>query len=277
MARKNIVRNIVEHEGWKNYDSATQGGVSEWACDNAWDDWTNMDPKYCREYVGDLIQAALTKREQKQIDEEDLERICEELRENSRENLETVLNAITDAHTWAWEIAYTPDDGDIEKAIDDAKGTWWEENRLQDFWDLIVAPLPEGPREWSPRPHWSVAQLFKELDERVVYQRKPGYYDRFIIFEWLNAPVVLAMKNELKKHPEVGSLKNVDQDLNDWADDFMNTFAKALENRMERNEPWQSFDLDPHWKSMLKDKQVLAGAREEILKFLATPAKEEVE
>lgn len=277
MAKKNIVRNIVEHDAWKNYDAANSGGVREWASDNAWDDWTHMEPKYCRRYVGELIAAALTKRERKRITDEDLERICEELRENTWKNLETVMHAITDSHTWAWEAAYTPEDGDISKVMEVIKGEWWGEHQLQDFWELIINPLPEGPREWSPRPHWTLEQIFKDLDERVTYKRQPGYYDRFIVFGWLNAPSVLAIKNELKKHPEKGSSKDVDQDLEAWADDYMNSFAKNLPNRMERVEPHQRFDLDPHWESMLKDKQMLAGVREEILEFLATPAKEEVE
>jgi hypothetical protein len=277
MTKKNIVRNIVEHEGWKNYDASTSDGVSSWASDNAWDDWTNMDSKYCRGYVRDLIEASMTKREQKRISDEDLERICEDMRENTWENFETVLHAIVDAHHWAWEIAYTPEDQDIEKVMKVIKGEWWEEHQLQDLWNLIVDPLPEGPREWSPRPHWSVEQIFKDLDERIVYQHRPGYYDRLIVFEWLNAPSVLAIKKELRKHPLEGNLKDVDLDLEAWADDYMNSFFKNLPNRMEGVETHMRFDLGPHWRSMLKDKQVLAGAREEILKFLATPAKEEVE
>lgn len=277
MAKKNIVRNIVEEEGWSNYDPGTKGGVREWASDNAWDDWANMDPKYCRRYVGDIVQAALTKRERKNIDDEALERICEELRETTWENLETVMHLIMDAHTDAWEIAYTPEDGDIHKAMGLIKGGWWDDIQLQDFWNLIVDPLPEGPREWSPRPHWTFEKIFEDLDERISYKRQPGYYDRYIVFDWLNAPPVIAIKDALKRHPEEGSLKNVDQDLEAWADDYLKDFFRGVEKRMESVEPWQRFDLDPHWKTWLKDKQTLAGAREEILGFLATPAKEEVE
>ena len=274
---KPIRINIVEEDGWKNWDYAQTDGISQWSGDNAWDDWKNMDENTCKGYIVDLLQASMTKREQKKITEEDLDRICEYMQEDAN-NMESTSRAIIDAHTWAWEEAYTPEDLDIEKSMEATSRNWDWDFSMPDFWQLVLQDEPpEGPREWSPRGRWTIHSLFKEFVNRVSYERKEGYYDRFMIFDWGNSEPVQLLLEALKRHPDEGSRADVEEWLRGMADSYMREFFKALEDRMQNNDPSYKFDLDPHWKSMLKDKSTMKAVRDEIVGFLAQPKKEEVE
>lgn len=276
---KPIRINIVEEDGWKPWDYAQTDGVSQWSSDNAWDDWKNMDEATCKGYIVDLLQASMTKREQKRITEEDLERICKDLEEDW-DNLESTSRAIIDAHTWAWEVAYTPDDRDIEKSVEATLKHWDWDRSLPDFWQLVLQDEPpEGPREWSPRGRWTVQSLFKEFVKRVSYERKEGHYDRFLVFDWGNAEPVQLLLEALRRRPNEGSKADVEAWLREMADSYVATFFKILEDRMSSSNRDINcyFDLDPHWKAMLRDKSTMKAVRDEIVEFLAQPKKEEVE
>src|SRR4029077_1350587 len=274
---KPIRINIVEEDGWKNWDYSQTDGISQWSSDNAWDDWREMDDETCQGYIVDLMEASMTKREQKKVTEEDLERICKELRKHTYD-LETTLHAITDAHTWAWEEAYTPDDRDIEKAMETTARHWDWDWSMAKYWSFVLQDEPpEGPREWSPRGRWTIQSLFKEFVKRISYERKPGYYDRFMIFDWGNSEPVQLLLEALKRNPEEGNKADVEFELGGMAENYLSTFFKVLEQRMRDNYPSDAWDVTPHWKSMLKDKVTMRGVREEILKFLALPHKQEVE
>lgn len=274
---KPIRINIVEEDGWKNWDYSQTDGVSQWSADNAWDDFTNMDESTCKGYIVDLLQASMTKREQKRITEEDLERICKELEEDW-DSLESTAHAIIDAHTWAWEVAYTPDDRDIEKSIEATSRTWDWDFSTPEYLDLILqSEPPEGPREWTPRKIWTINKLFKEFVSRVSYERKEGYYDRFLVFDWGNSEPIQLLLEILKRRPNEGSRTDVEAWLQEMAESYTRAFFKNLQDRMQDNDPSYSFDLDPHWRSMLKDKSTMSGVRNELLEFLAQPKKEEAE
>lgn len=126
MARKPIVRDITEEEKWQPYDPGNTKGVWEWAMNNAWDDWLNMDSRTC----DDLVGAALPKAERKKITPEHLDALCRELMDENPEYLVSIHRAITDASQWAWEVAYTPEDGDIEDALEEARDRLEEEISL---------------------------------------------------------------------------------------------------------------------------------------------------
>lgn len=184
---------IVKEEGWNKWDPA--GPISDWAADNAWDDWTNMDDSTCREYVGDLVSASMGKREQKKIGDEELDRICEYLKEEGWSgDLESTHHAIIDALTWMWEEAYTPDDGDIGSAMERGADDWSNDIKFGEHWNLIMGEraLPrKGPKEWMPQVHkWRERVVIGELLKQVTYERKPGWYDRYIILDFAAAEPV---------------------------------------------------------------------------------------
>jgi hypothetical protein len=172
---KPIKINIVEENGWKNWDYATSGGISEWSMDNAWDDWTHMEESTCRGYLEDLIKASLPKKQQLRFSWDDLEGICEEMKRDRHRKFESVSQAIIDAHQWAWEEAYTPDDRDIKIAMEKAERNWDWDFKMATFWEYIQKEhIEEGPREWSPRPPktWTIGQFYGQLMERIEYERR---------------------------------------------------------------------------------------------------------
>lgn len=275
MATKPFVRNITEEEEWQPYDPGNMKGASEWASDNAWDDWQNMADSDCERLLDDLVRTALGKREQAKLPEDVLERLCQELNENAGENLESVFQSIMDASTWAWEIAYTPSDRDIEQSMASARKDFSDEIRLEDYWDPLIKKPVTGPKEWSPRGLWTEQGIFDELTRNVRYRRKPGYYDRFVVFDWPNSAPVRDAKRVLKTLEDGRTSKEVDQEIEQWADQFMWSMFSDLEKRMQDADTGSRVDFGPMWKSVLSDKQRMNGVRRDILEFfgLSKPRK----
>jgi|SRR5579871_3952922 len=268
---KPIKINLVEQDGWKNWDYASSHGISEWASDNAWDDWTNMDSTTCRDYVQDLINAALPKKQRLKFSLDELERICEEMQEERYDHFESVSQAIIDAHQWAWEVAYTPDDKDIKIAMEKAERNWDWDFRMAGFWDFIQREQEvEGPREWSPRPPttWTMNQLFDQLIERIRYEREKDHYDRFLVFDWGDSPAVKRLLEVLKTKPNEGGPMEVEAELDDLVSRYLKVFFTELEDRMQDKDIHIYWDLDPHWENVLKDKSRMIGIRKELEEFL---------
>jgi hypothetical protein len=274
MAKKPIVRNLTEEEEWKPWDPGNDKGAWGWASDNAWDDWKNLDDDECHRLVSDLVEDALTKKEQKRVTQTHIEAICAELHENTWDTLEATFHSILDAMQWAWEIAYTPNDDDIETALEKAKGELGDDIRLADYWDLVRSEIPVGPKEWSPRAAWTDNRIFKELEENITYRRKPKAYDRYLVFDWLGTGPVADMKAALKEHPEQGSPKDVEFEIEEWADQFMRYFFTELEKRMQGVETGNRVDFDSMWANVLEDGDRMKSVRKEILEFLKKPLPE---
>lgn len=252
--------NIVDESGWKWKD------VSDWASDNAWDDLINMSDETRKDLVLDLIHASMTKKEEKAITDEDLEKISEQLEEDWH-SLEETKNAIQDAHYWAWEVAYMPEDGDIQYAMEKDKDFWGEDIRPNDYWKLVLREEgASGPREWSPHP--TETDFWKDLANRVRFERKPDYYDRHLVFDWGQSKTVRELLEALKEHPEEGSCKEVEQELRDWADTFTSEVLSHLDDRMQNVDTSYRVDFNPQWKRILSDKSRMANVRDELLEFL---------
>lgn len=274
MAKKPIVRNLTEEEEWQPWDPGNEKGVWGWAGDNAWDDWKNLDDDGCLRLVGDLVEDALTKKEQKRVTPAHIEAICAELREHTRDTMEATFHSILDAMQWAWEIAYTPNDGDVEHAIKKAKGDLGDDIRMADYWDLIRSHAPAGPKEWSPRGTWTDTRIFEELEENIHYRRKPKAYDRYLVFDWKGTRSVADMKAALTAHPEQGKPADVDFEIEEWADQFMRYFFTELEKRMQDVETGNRVDFDSMWANVLEDDDRMKTVRREILEFLKKPLPE---
>lgn len=270
---KPIKINLVEQEGWETWDYA-KGDISSWAMDNAWDDWKNMDEQTCQGYVEDLAKASLPKDKWLKLSSEDIERICEEMMEERVEHFESLSQAIIDAHMWAWEEAYTPDDRDIGRAMERAARNWDWDFRLADYWKLVLKDdLPEGPREWTPRKVWTTKKLYQDLIERILYERKPNYYDRYIVFDWDKSDPVQELVKKLKESKE-GSVADVQAELEDWAGDYLQTFFKELDEQMQRVDINTKWNFHPHWKTLLGEKSMLLGVRKDLEDFLERKVEE---
>lgn len=276
MAKKSFIINITEQSGWEHYDTSINDDIATWSLDSAWDSWKALDDNECRELIDDLIVRAFTKREQKKLSPSSHDRICEDLRDNGAcTTLKTVYHAILDAMAWAWEIAYMPEERDIQYAIDTASEEWFSGIELIGYWRLIISEPAVGPREWSPRPQWTEDRIFKDLTERISYRHKQNHYDRFLEFDFLTAPSTAAMRMALLAHPDEGSIKNLEEELFDWTGNFISEFFKQLENRMEGVYVPYRYDFTPMWKQMLSDKAIIRGVRKELTAFLATPVEAE--
>lgn len=269
---KPIKINLVEQDGWKNWDYATSGGISEWASDNAWDDWTNMDSSTCQGYVEDLIKASLPKKEQQKFSRDDLERICEEMQEERVEHFESISQAIIDAHQWAWEIAYSPDDKDVKIAMERAEKSWDWDFHMAPYWEFIQKGSEEGPRDWSPRASWTLGQIYDQFMKEIHYERKDDHYDRFMIFDWGKTPAVKRLLEILKTKPNEGDAGAVASDLDDMVSRYLRVFFRELEKRMQDKDIHLHWDLDPHWDIMLKDKSAMIGVRKELEEYLERKA-----
>jgi hypothetical protein len=250
--------NIVEEDGWKPYDPGNVKGVWQWAIDNAWDDFTNMSEDTCESLVRDLYKPG-------ELDDAGLERICEQLKDDHAA-LENTAQAMMDASQWAWEEAYTPTDGDIAKAMKRI-GDWIE---FDDYWSLIVRPHAEaGPKDWYPGRKWTETMILEDLESRISYSRKEDAYDRYIVFDWKDAPPVVDLLAKLKRKPgEGGSPADVEADLDAWMGAYMNGFWVILSEVMQDVDTHYRVDFWPHWKSVLRDKDRMKAVAKEISGFL---------
>jgi hypothetical protein len=270
--------NITEEDLWKPYDSSYSGkgsNVADWASDNAYDDLQHMDAGTWADYVLDLVEAFLPKAKQKKIGPDEIDKISTLLR-GDWGKFENIEYAVRDAHTLAWEIAYTPEDKDIEYAIKRALERWDEEITLADYWDLILSDeASKGPKEWSPLKKITERELFNQLEAAIWYEHEKGKWDRFVVFDFMSAPAVKAMKRALMAHPEEGRLFQLDDELEYLAKNFIGYLSGALGQVMQDNDPSMNWDVGPHWKSILSDKSRRQGIQEDIAKALATPSPEE--
>lgn len=268
MAKKTFIRDLTAEEGWKPWDPGNTKGAWEWASNNAWDDWQNLGAERCQELLEDIVNAALRKRERDQLPEDALERMCAYLQEG-REKLEGVQQTLMDAFTWAWELAYTPEDRDIEKSVERARLTINEDLRLNEYWEWLFKKTMLGPKEWNPRGLFTEAILFDHLSKRVEYKRKRNHYERYLVFDWIDSPLVNQAKKAIfaQKHGRYPDDDDINQELEEWADHFVRLMFTDLDKRMQEVDTGMRYDLGPQWKSVLSDKQRMAGVRDEILKF----------
>lgn len=275
MAAKNIVKNLTQHEGWSRYDPATiKDSAAQWGSDAAYDEWEHLGAQVCEERLGGLIAAALTKRERAGLPDDAQERLCAELQESGSDKLESVFHAFLDAMTWAWEQAYTPTDQDFEKAVEKAKEEWTDDLNEGDHWEFIQNAAPQDPHHWSPHEgKWDPKDIWRELTGLIEYRHKAREYDRYLVFGFPNARSVRELKEALRKAPRkagdepVALPEYVDEDLARWSDHFEHLTFRKLEEIMEDVDPANRYDLDPLWKSVLKDKSLMMGVRRDILQF----------
>lgn len=263
--------NVVDLEAWKPYGE--DGRLSEWANDNAYDDWKHYHRDHLDDYIGDILKAAKVRQK---VTSEEMDRITDLLKEDPNE-LETVFHAITGASTWAWEEAYTPADQDIERSIRLAMEHLYEYADLDGEWvNFLGTPIKNrGPEDWDPREKkYSEAQLLEELEKGVRYEREPNYYDRFIVIDWSGGPIVKYLEQKLEGLEDPSQLGDTSElghfhwNLKDIADSFRKAFEKQLAKAMEDRDVSNRVNFQKYWKQMLSDKGQMKHAAAEIEEFL---------
>lgn len=265
--------NITEQDFWAPYDYASdpghgKSGISEWSSDSAWNDFRYLETSSRKEYLQDLIDAFLTKREAQKIADEDLDYLVEHLSE-----LENSQMAMIDAFTWAWEEAYTPTDRDMEFALEFAG----DKVEVPNAWVHLLSEKKVGPKDWSPLPSFSENDLFQELESGISYEREKNHWDRFLVFDWKNGPAIKRIRRKLSEVPEEFSAKDFEADLENVAKDFVHAFGKKLDKEFQDVDISARVRVDPHWKSILKDTERKRGVQKEILAAVAAHRAEEAE
>jgi hypothetical protein len=261
--------NIVEEKEWK-WDSG--GKIMDWASDNAWQDWRNLSARDCEPLVADVAEAGLTKKERARLKPEDFERICERMKEEP-DLLESLHLAILDASQWMWEEAYIPDDGEIREAMELAEDDFTEDLEWRDVWKLVVGerPLPfKGPLEWRPKTfRWTEHQAIREFLKAVSYRRKPGHYDRYLVFEFGTTAPVLGLLEAIEKkkallrrqiddmESERGGLDDEDDARRDFLDDAIEELkdeSEELDHEVRELKQsfldWVNIYMSGFWKAL---------------------------
>lgn len=277
--------NISEEDLWAPYDTArsdtnrNRGNVWDWASDNAWDDWRQIG-RECLDILKDLVDAYVPKSKAKKISEYDIRRICEAIKDDDAP-FEEIRQAFVDAATWAWEEAYTPEDSDLEKALEYAMDEAIGEVSPPTYWGEMLNPNVQGPKDWSPLRKFTKKDFLREIEAGISFEHEDNQWDRFIVFDLMDGPVVKYMRRKLKSGfaDTEGELVTVDAaafetDMRDhFVDPVIHKMGRALDKVMERVEPWQRVDFKKHWKEILRDKSRAKGVEEEILEWLkSTPA-----
>jgi hypothetical protein len=268
-----LLVNITEEDWWGPYDTASNSktGILDWATDNAWQDLENLDRHTTQDLIRDLVAAFIPKAKARKITSEDIDRIAAAFHADHRQ-FEAIRQAFTDASTWAWEAAYTPEDKDLDYALEYAKAAVSEE-ALPDYWNLLIKNQEkQGPKDWSPISRYTEKQLFNEIEGGITYRHEKGKWDRFVEFDLMSGPIVEHMRELLR----AGEGKPWDIELPDLESDFKDRFvdpvlqelASRLDKRMQQVDVHMRVDFDEYWKTILKDKSYGDPIQEEILAFL---------
>jgi hypothetical protein len=253
--------NLVEDKRWKSYDPAE----SDWAQDAAWEDFSNMKAEDFYELIQDLSfkKNEKGKPPRRNLTSEEIEWLAKQVKRSSK--LEETKQAITDALGWMYEEAAMPSDGDIKDALELAKGTVAMEFDLgEDLWAPVIeleserrwpqAPQRRGPKEWRPPRKAGekavIRMVIEELMTRVDYDRKEGWYDRYLVFDFRGAQAVhnLLSRSEWTAEQIVPRLQEEFKGL--MNDVVANTFF-FLKKIMDDIDVSNRTDWRKAWKSML--------------------------
>jgi hypothetical protein len=257
--------NIVEQRRWKPYDPA--GETMELASNNAYDEFKHMSKNDLIRLVEDMLGRA------KQgplewsprtfvLSDEEYDLILEEIKDYSSDLLETARESIVDALQWMWEVAYMPDDGDIELAVEETDETMADTHGIDEsLWE----PLLE-------RKGWDERTVIESLAEEVTYERQEGYYDRYIVFNFGEAKAVEKLLKTVYADPEELSEKETVSQLKvefeALEDSYLDLFFDKLDKIMQNIDAANRTDFKKQWKAMLGDKNQMNAVGKEIREFI---------
>jgi hypothetical protein len=186
----------------------------------------------------------------KKVGPNGLKRLCEALRKG---RLHVTDQFIRDSLTFAWEDALSPDNGDIDYALSEAKekfqGDWIQE----EIWDPVLEKVPfykgpDGPEN-----------IAKDL-MRFVSQ---SGLNRAILFDFGVSPPVLALRRGQRV-----SWPALDQELAYIRDLVMDEFFKKLEKIMDDSDPTNRVNWAVQWRADLRDEKRVKEVQAELLDYL---------
>lgn len=264
--------NLVEQEGWEKYDPAS--GKFDWIMDSAWQDFRSMDYGTLRGLVDDLWTVSVKglRKPRVQLSIEELEYLAGRLKNHHHDDdMESVQRPIVDAIQWMYEAAVTPNDGDVESAMEHAEEQFKANPEMYDpLWEpvlLLVREIPKGPKEWAPRAprvgRVTEDQLLDQLLSTISFEHEKDQWDRYLVFDFWSAPAAVEL---LKRDPKAE--EELDAEFRNIRLNYVRDFFKGLEKTMKDINIENRSDWKKAWKSMISDRSVVSEARASIRKAL---------
>jgi len=256
---------ITDMMVWKDrWDQA--GELMEKASDSA--SWA-LGRGFLEARFLELAPKILTPKERRRIYNETddlMERIIAAIQDGRAGNTQRL---ILDTATEAYEVAATPDDGDLQEILYDAAqaAKLFEHIDYSEAWDRIASTAKRrSVKDWRPEPFpgdWTFDEVSDELRNTFRYERATGHYDRYIVFEYLKAiPVQKVFKFALTEKEEGEILS----DLRFFMDGVVYGFGWRLA-RLEIDVD-NRYDFIRQWIETMKRDDWVDPVRKEIKEIL---------
>jgi hypothetical protein len=259
--------NLVEQEGWQRYDTAN-GKSMDWIHDAGWEDFRHMDLNTLEGLIDDISHVPQKGKKKSKLDfsSEELRYLAEQLKEGN-DKLEEPKRLIVDAATWMYEAAAIPNDSDIESAIEKATEDLISYAEFQeDIWDeILTEKVRQGPMEWTPRKRYESAHILKQLSERIKLVHEKGKWDRFLVFDFWEAPIVHELFR--KNRGSASAYEQLKREFQQLSDGYVADLFKYLDKEMENVDINNRTDWNASWKSMLGGGEPW-GAQKELVEVL---------
>lgn len=248
--------NLVESSYWKDKWEGAQ-----WASDSGWEEFRQMDEDTLKGLIDEIASVPPKGKRKSKLDfsSEELEYLARQLSEQN-EKLETTRQMITDAATWMYEAAVVPHDGDIEEAMEKAREDFLEETFSEDLWEPVYSGyVRKGPMEWSPRKKYEAAEILGQLAKQIQFKHKKGHLDRYLIFDFWDAPIVQELFSKYRGSPE--AYRRLKADFERLADRYVKITLYRLDKITEDINVENRTDWRAAWKSMLASGEAPAAQR----------------
>lgn len=254
--------NLVEQDGWGPWDSG--GILAERASDAANEDFHYMPLHDVKNLIEEMAGNELTSGwtgpkewspRKKTITDEEFEGLAERVKKGESD-VETVRYSILDALTWMYEIAMTPNNGDIRDAMTRTVDYMVSNYEVdEELWEPIIG---EGYQEWNE------SGIVRALSNSVQFVREPDHYDRYLVFDFsLSHPVVeLLKKSKWSKKVLDSRLK---REFFRFQTIYMDLFFDYLKEEFKDVDITNRTDWKKQWRNMLSDKEQITSVRKEIL------------
>lgn len=264
--------NLVEQEGWEPYNTAN-GKAMDWIHDSGWEDFRHMPLSTLEDLVDDIASVPQNgkKKSKLKLDSDQIEYLAEQLKERN-DQLEITQRMIVDTATWMYEAAAIPNNSDVEEAMEKAKEDFEEDSLYGDPWDPILdESVRRGPKDWSPVKRYSSEEVKKQLLARISFEREKNHWDRYLVFDFWEAPVIQTLFSRWKGSP--WAYDRLKSEFKMMADGYVSDVLKHLDKIMQGVDINNRTDWNDSWKSMLTSGEAW-GAQDEMVEVLKDMPKE---
>lgn len=259
--------NLVERPEWSDYDTA--GKLGDLISENAWELVSQLECDDIVSYAGDVLSVG--KKSRKWLTEEEGDVICRAFKDGASE-IEGFSYLVRDAAQYAFEVAYLPNDQEIQSSIDLAVVSISE---TENIWEYEVLS------EIAEFLQMSSKQFLRSILAGVYFVHTPGMYDRYLMYDPGGSGMVIALIEKAIRPSPKGVLDWVpalDVKKEDIAQELSSLFSelkepvireifKRLKKEMEGVDIQNRFDFQKEWKKILAEKQRVKSVQKE-LKFL---------